>query len=306
MLDLASLLIFEKVASLRSFTVAARALGLPKSNVSRAIARLEEELNTRLFQRTTRDVMLTATGEALLNRSSAIIAHVGEALDYIGSLAGRPRGQLKITSGIGFGVKVLAEQLPDFLLQYPDINIVLDLDSRAADLVADSVDVAVRLGPLPDSGLVAVKLGDMRRYLCAAPTYLNRRGLPDSIEELATHDLVDMPSQDGRARTWTFSRGQEEIHMEAKPRISVNDVLTIQRLVSNGAGIGLLTGHICSPEIKAGRLIHLCQEWSASPVEVNLVFPSRRELSPVVRAFVDFMRNSIHPGKLWMDDPLST
>jgi DNA-binding transcriptional LysR family regulator len=304
-LDLNTLRVFEKVASLKSFTAAARALGLPKSNVSRAIARIEDELGTRLFQRTTRDVVLTLTGQALLDRSTDIIDSLSEALAYVGSLAGQPRGVLKISAGMGFGVNVLAEQLPEFLLRYPEIDIALDLESRSADLVAESVDVAVRLGPLPDSGLVAVKLGEMRRYLCAAPAYLERRGSPRSIEDIARHDTIDMPSLDGRARPWAFSRGDETIRLETKPRISVNEALTIHRLVSNAAGLGLLTGYICAPEIAAGRLVYLFPDWSPSAIEVSLVFPSRRELSPIVRAFVDYMKESSRPGTLWMDDPLA-
>jgi LysR family transcriptional regulator for bpeEF and oprC len=304
MLDLNSLQIFDKVASLKSFTAAARALGLPKSNVSRSVARLEDALGTRLFQRTTRDVVLTLTGQALLDRSAEIIARLSEALDYVGSLSGQPRGTLKISAGMGFGVNVLAEQLPEFLLRYPEIAIALDLESRTADLVAEAVDVAVRLGPLPDSGLVAVKLGEIHRYLCAAPAYLERRGSPKSIDALAHHDTIDMPTADGRARPWSFSRGSETIRLDTKPRISVNEALTIHRLVSNGAGVGLLSGYICAPEIAAGRLVHLFPDWWPASVEVSLVFPSRRELSPIVRAFVDYMKEVSRPGFLWMNDPL--
>ena len=127
MLDLNSLRVFEKVASLKSFTGAARALGLPKSNISRSIARLEAELGTRLFQRTTRDVVLTLTGAALLDRSTDIINGLSEALDYVGRLGGQPRGTLKISAGIGFGINVLAEQLPEFLKRHPQIDITLYL-----------------------------------------------------------------------------------------------------------------------------------------------------------------------------------
>lgn len=305
MLDINSLQMFEKVASLKSFTAAARALGMPKSNVSRAIARLEAQLGTRLFQRTTRDVVLTPTGQALLERSTDIIANLSDALDYVRSLAGQPRGLLKISAGVGFGVNVLAEQLPGFLLLYPDIEISLDLDSRPADLVAQAVDVAVRMGPLPDSGMVAVKLGEMRRYLCAAPSYLERRGRPSSIDHLAGHETIDMPGPDGRARPWTFSRGKETVRVEVKPRLSVNEALTIHRLVANGAGLGLLSGYICAPQILAGQLVDILPDWSPPAVEVNLVFPSRRELSPVVRAFVDYMKEVSRPGSLWMKDTLT-
>jgi DNA-binding transcriptional LysR family regulator len=304
MLDLNSLRVFEKVASLKSFTAAARALGLPKSNVSRSVARLEDALGTRLFQRTTRDVVLTLTGAALLDRSSALIANISEALEYVGSLGGQPRGILKMSAGVGFGINVLAEQLPGFLRRYPEIGIALDLESRPADLIAEAVDVAVRLGPLPDSGLVAVKLGEMRRYLCAAPAYLERRGLPKSIEDVVRHDTIDMPGLNGRTRPWVFSRGRETIRLDVVPRISVNEALTIYRLALNGAGLGILSGYLCAPEIAADRLVRLFPDWSPPPVEVNLVFPSRRELSPAVRAFVDYMKEVSTPGVLWLCDPL--
>jgi DNA-binding transcriptional LysR family regulator len=305
-LDFNSLRVFEKVASLKSFTAAARALGLPKSNVSRSIARLEDALGTRLFQRTTRDVVLTLSGAALLDRSGAIIAGLREALDYVASLGGRPRGVLRISAGIGFGINVLAEQLPGFLHRYPEVGIALDLGSRPADLVAEAVDIAIRLGPMPDSGLVAVRLGEMRRYLCAAPTYLERRGQPQSIEEVAQHDTIEMPLLDGRTRPWTFSRGREAIRLEVPPRISVNEALTIHRLVLNGAGLGILSGYLCAPEIAAGRLVRLLPNWSAPAVEVNIVYPSRRELSPAVRAFVDYMKEVSRPGVSWMSDPLES
>jgi DNA-binding transcriptional LysR family regulator len=305
-LDLNSLLTFEKVASLKSFTAAARALGLPKSNVSRAIARLEDALGTRLFQRTTRDVVLTPTGQALLDRSAAIIAGLNEALDYVGSLAGRPRGTLKISAGIGFGVNVLAEQLPEFLRRFPEITIALALESRAADLVAESIDVAIRLGPLPDSGLVAVRLGEMRRFLCASPDYVARCGSPGSVQDLTSHDRIEMSAPDGRDRPWVFSRGAETIRVETRSRVTVNEALTIHRLVERGAGLGLLTGYLCAPLIADGRLVHLLPDWTTPPVEVSLVFPSRRELSPVVRAFVDYMKEVSRPGELWMNDPLPT
>jgi len=304
-LDLNALRLFEKVASLKSFTAAARALGLPKSNVSRSIARLEDALGTRLFQRTTRDVELTLTGQALLDRSAEIIANLDDALDYVGSLGGQPRGVLRISAGVGFGVNVLAEQLPEFLRRYPEIDISLDLESRPADLVADAIDVAVRLGPLSESGLVAVKLGEMQRYLCASPAYLARRGAPKSIGDLARHDTIDMPGADGRARPWIFLRGSETIRLEVAPRVSVNEALTIHRLVSNGAGLGLLSGYICAPAIAAGHLVRLFPDWSPTPVEVNLVFPSRRELAPAVRAFVDYVKEVSRPGFLWLNDPLA-
>lgn len=307
MLDLNDLRVFDRVAALRSFSAASRALGLPKSSVSRGVARLEAELGTRLLQRTTREVVLTETGILLQERCADILARVGETVDYVGSLRAAPRGALKVSAGIGFGLNILSELLPQFLERYADVDISLELTSRSVDLVAESVDVAIRLGPMPDSGLVARRLGAMRRYLCVAPAYLQRRGTPHALEDLRGHDIVEMPSSDGRPRAWTF-RGDtgEMVKVEVHPRLAVNEALTIHRLVLNGAGIGILSGYLCTPGIRDGRLVHLFPEWSLPPVEVNVLFPSNRELSPVVRAFVNFLKETSMPGQAWQDDSMAT
>ncbi len=299
MLDLNDLRVFEKVATLKNFTAGARALGLPKSTVSRAIARLEAELGVRLFQRTTREVGLTTTGAALKDRCIEMMKELTATLDYVESLTETPRGHLTIASGAGFGINILSEQLPVFLRRYPEIEITLDLESRAVDLVAGAADVAIRLGPLPVSGLVAVRLGEMRRYLCAAPSYLAHRGVPKKIEDLAKHDLVEMPSLGTRARAWKFTKGGVTKSIAPRPKICVNEALAIYRLIAHGAGLGIISGYVCASDLAAGRLVHVLPQWSAPPVEVNIVFPSRRELSPTVRAFVDFMKE-VNVGGRWI------
>ena len=142
MLDLNDLQVFERVAALHGFTEAARALSLPKSNVSRSVARLEGALGARLFHRSTRDVTLTSAGIALRDRARDIIERAGEAFDYVGSLSRGPRGAIKINSGIGFGLNFLGPKLPTFLQRYPDVDVTLDLESRSADLVGEAIDAS--------------------------------------------------------------------------------------------------------------------------------------------------------------------
>ena len=239
MLDLNDLRVFASVARLSSFSAAARELGLPKSSVSRSVTRLEGSLHTRLVQRTTREVRLTESGIALQQRCLAILVDVNEAVDYVGSLGSGPRGLLRISAGIGFGVNVLSELLPPFLKQYPDMSIALDLTSRPIDLVAEGIDLTVRIGPMPDSEMVATHLGTIHRYLCASPEYLAERGMPETVEALLAHDIVEMPSSNGLPRLWSFVReGGEPVTLEIEPRITVNDPVTIHRLVANGAGVG--------------------------------------------------------------------
>ena len=304
--DLDDLRVFEKVGSLRSFAAAAKALSQPRSNVSRSIARLEASLGTRLINRTTREVTLTAAGKSLMDRCVGALDQLGEALTYVGSLATEASGPLRVSAGIGFGINVLSEQLPAFLQNHPDVDVMLDLTSRMADLVAERVDVAIRFGPLPDSSMVAVRLGEMKRVLCAAPAYLARKGDPHKLVDLMHHDVMEMPDAEGRerAREWTFIRDDQAQEIVVEPRLFVNDALTIHRLILNGAGIGIISCYLCAPDIEAGRLVQLLPEWSARPIVVNMVFPSRRELSPVVRAFVEYMKRANPPGKHWQNNEL--
>jgi LysR family transcriptional regulator for bpeEF and oprC len=305
MIDLAALRIFEKVASLGSFSAAARALGLPKSSVSRAVSLLEADLGTRLLQRTSRAVALTESGVALRDRCPDILARVEETVNYISGLAGSPRGHLRISAGIGFGINVLAELLPDFIARYPGVDVSLDLSSRPVDLVSSGVDVAIRMGPLPDSEVVATRLAALHRYVCVAPSYVARKGVPRTIAELRNHDAIEMPGADGRPRSWVFAGPHGETKsVEPSLRISVNEALTIHRLVLNGAGIGVLSAYLCGPDIAAGRLVHLFPEWQLPSLHVSVLFPSNRELSPVVRAFVDFIKEASRPGVAWQIDPL--
>jgi DNA-binding transcriptional LysR family regulator len=302
MLNLNDLRVFEKVAALKSFSAAARALELPKSSISRAVTRLEKELGARLFQRTTREVTLTDTGTALQERCIDMPYRVGETLDYVGGLRATPRGRLNVTAGIGFGVNVLLELQPRFIEGYPEANVCVDLTSQAVDLVAEGVDLAIRMGPMPPSQAVAKRLGSIRRYLCAAPSYLGKHGSPRSVADLGKHDAIEMPAINGRPRIWTFSNSKHRTaEIEPRPRIIVNDPLTIHRLVANGAGIGCVSGYLCTPDFKTGRLIHLLSEWTLPSVKVSVVFPSHRELAPAIRAFVDFIKNASQPGVSWQD-----
>ena len=302
MLDLNDLRVFEKVAALKGFSAAARVLCLPKSSVSRSVARLEEELGTRLLQRTTREVALTESGHVLQRRCVELLSQISAAVDAVGNFGRTPGGRLSISAGIGFGVNVLSELLPKFLERYPEISVSVDLSSRSADLVAQSVDVAIRMGPMPDSNIVAKRLGRLQRVLCASKVYLKCHGTPASIDQLTGHDQIEMAAPDGRARIWSFSQpGRKTQHFETAPRIVINDPLTIYRLVANGAGIACLSRYLCDGDLASGRMVQLLSDWQVPPVDVSVVFPSHRELSPTVRAFVDFMRDASVPGIPWLE-----
>lgn len=296
--DLNHLKVFERVARLGSFSAAAREMGMPRSSVSRAVAALEEALATRLLQRSTRAVVLTEAGAALHRRSAEAIAELSEALDYMEGLGARPAGPLRVSAGIGLGIKVLAEHLPTFLERYPDIELDLHLESQRVELIPERIDVALRFGDLPDSSLVAIRLGVLDRLLCAAPGYLSRYGTPEHPEDLGTHRLLDMPTPCYRPRRWQFNGPDGMVLLDLRPTTTVDEILTLHKLVRGGAGIAGLSRYLCEEDLEAGRLVQVLPQWSLPPVPLSLLFPSRRELAPAVRAFVDFMRE-IEPLAPW-------
>jgi LysR family transcriptional regulator for bpeEF and oprC len=306
-INLNDLRVFERVAALRNFSAAGRALGVPKSTVSRCVMRLETELGVRLIQRSTHTVRLTEPGLALKRRCLEIFAHVNKAIDDVSSASRLPKGTLKINATIGFGYSVLSETLLTFLERYPDIDVSLELTSRPVDIVAEGIDAAIRIGHLPDSRLIATGLGSVNKYLCASPLYLKRRGQPQSIKSLKDHDTIESTCHnDGIPRTWQFCKNGVEIHrFDVSRKLLVNDPGMVHRLVLKGAGIASLPGFWCAPDFETGRLIRLFPEWTMPPVEVNILYPSRRGLSPAVRAFVEHMKQSAEGGKLWMHDPIA-
>lgn len=289
MIDMNHLRIFERVATRGSFSKAARDLGLPRSNVSRAILKLEESLGVRLIERSTRQMRLTSAGQVLQLRVAPAMSGAADAVKYVQEMAAAPAGPLRISAGIGLGINVLGDALPRFLDRYPDIRLDLHLESKLVDLLAEDIDVALRFGALQDSSLISRRLGVLPRMLCAAPSYLAARGSPTRPEDLARHRIVDMPTPDGRPRSLRLSGADELVSVNLTPTVTVDEVLTLHRLVRGGAGIGVISCYLCEPEIESGQLVHVLPEWSVSAVPLLLVFPSRRDLAPAVRAFADFM-----------------
>jgi DNA-binding transcriptional LysR family regulator len=302
MIDMDDVRAFQKVGSLLSFSAAGRILGVRKSAISRSIQRLENALHVRLLERTTRGVALTDAGRAMLLHFGPILSQMDEVVDLAASLSAHPRGRLKLTAAIGFGIEVLTELLPEFSLAYPDIAIALELTSRTVDMVAEQFDVAFRMGPLVDSNLVVTRLGAIRCQLCAAPSYLARRGVPQSPADLGSHDLLAIPRANGLPGRWTFqdTKGNQSIE-DLSPRLTANDPHVLSQMAINGAGIATVANYAAVPEIKRGRLIRVLPEWTVPAVDVSLVMPSGRERSPASRAFVAFVRKRMVRNSRWFD-----
>jgi DNA-binding transcriptional LysR family regulator len=302
LIDIDDMRAFQKVATLLSFSAAGRVLSVRKSAVSRSIQRLEALLGVRLFERTTREVALTEAGRTLLGRFSDIVDRVDDVIDLAASLASHPRGRLKVTAGIGFGIEVLTELLPRFSRAFPEVDIFLDLTSRSLDLVAEQVDVAFRMGPMSDSALIATRLGAIGCTLCAAPAYVERRGWPKTLEDLQTHDLLAIPRKDGLPRRWCLKdKDGVEHRFEGAARLTANDPHAIHTMVLNGAGIAAPAKYLVMPEIERGNLVRMLPEWSVPAVHVSLVMPAGKERSPAARVFVDFVRQWTAGNARWFE-----
>lgn len=285
----AALEAFAKVAETQSFSEAARRLRSSKSAVSRHVAALEADLGARLFHRTTRSLTLTEAGRGYFERASRILADLDEANASVSQLQAAPRGRLRVNAPMSFGFLHLAPALGDFLARYPEIELEVALTDRFVDLVDEGVDVAVRIGNLTDSSLVARRLAVIHRVVCASPDYLKARGVPQTPDDLKAHDCLTNTNM-GAGREWRF------VHPDGKPwpvevrgRMSSNngDMLRVAALRSHGF-VGLPT-FIVGEDLKAGTLVSVLEPFIAQDLTLNAVYPTARHLSPKVRAFVDFL-----------------
>ena len=294
-MDLNEIVVFAKVVETGGFTAAATALGLPKSTVSRKVAQLEERLGARLLQRTTRKLGLTEIGRAYYERCQRIVADISEAEQLVADLQEAPRGLLRVTAPIDVGGLYLGCIVADFLSHEPDIQIELVLSDRVFDLVAERLDLAIRFGPLPDSSMVARRLAPMRTVLVAAPAYVEKRGAPAVPEDLAEHDIVSFVPI-SRMKRWTL-RGPDGAELELMPyaRFSANGMFAVREAVRSGAGISLLPDFAVHQELTGGTLVRVMPDWHGLEAELFAVYPSTRNLSPKLRAFLDFLAARLTP-----------
>lgn len=299
---LAALEAFVKVAETQSFSEAARRLRSSKSAVSRHVAALEADLGARLFNRTTRSLTLTEAGRGYFARATRILADLEEADASVSQLQAAPRGHLRVNAPMSFGFLHLAPALGDFLARYPEVELDVTLTDRFVDLIDEGVDVAVRIGSLTDSSLVARRLAVVRRVLCASPDYLKARGVPQTPDDLKTHDCLSNTNINA-TREWRF------IHLDGKPwpvevkgRMSANNGDMLRVAALRGHGFVHLPTFIVGDDIKAGTLVSVLEPYIAQDLTLNAVYSTARHLSPKVRAFVDFLAERFGGAKPYWDD----
>ena len=284
---LLTLEMFVAVASEGGFAAAARKLGSSPPAVTRGIAALEARLGTTLFHRSTRAVALTDAGTAFLDRARRILAELAGAERELRGAAAEPRGQLHLTAPVMFGRLHVLPVVGDLMAQHRELMVRMMLIDRNVRIVEEGIDVAVRVGPLADSGLKAVRVGAVRQMLVASPAYLARRGAPAAIAELAHHELIGTMGPRWTSE-WQFASGRWRL--DAPPRLVVNTVDGVLAAAEAGLGIANLLSYQLAEAVDAGRLISLLADEQPSALPVHLLFEPSRAALPAVRLFIDAMK----------------
>lgn len=290
---------FVGVAEAESFSGAARRLGASKSAVSRLVSALEARLGARLFHRTTRALTLTEAGRGYLDRARRILSDLDEADQCVGELQAAPRGRLRVNAPMSFGFLHLAPAIPDFLALYPEVEIELSMNDRFVDLVEEGFDVAVRIGALASSSLIARKLAPVRRVVCASPAYLAQRGTPQTPDDLKTQDCLPN-SNIALLHEWRFITPEgKPWPVEVKGRLCANNGDALRVAALKGLGLAFLPSFIVGADLQSGTLTSVLDPFVAQDMSLNAVYPHARHLSPKVRAFVDFLGKRFGPRPYW-------
>jgi len=279
---------FLAVAEDGSLSAASRRLRTPLATVSRKISDLESHLRTKLFSRSSRKLVLTDAGSSYLAACKLILADVSEAERAASGEYAAPKGELTVTTPIGLGSIILIPILVDFLKAYPDIRVRLVPTDVALSLFQENIDVGVRIGVLPDSSLIAIRVGTTQRVVCASPAYLEAHGVPRIPEDLIEHDCINYAGF-GQADTWTFVKGGINVAVPVKTRLFVGSAEAAYAAARAGIGVTKALAYQLKVGAEAGALTTVLEEFQAASMPVNLVFTANRFLPIKVRAFLDFV-----------------
>ncbi|MBK6806810.1 MAG: LysR family transcriptional regulator [Betaproteobacteria bacterium] len=280
---------FVTVVEAGSFARAAQRLDASVSAVSRHVAELEAHLDARLLNRTTRRLSLTEAGAAFHERCVQLLADLEEAEQGASQGGATPRGTLKLTCPITYGVRVLAPAIAAFVARHAQVRVDVELSDRAVDLVDEGIDLAVRIGAIRSQFLVARRIGSTALVCCASPHYLARNGTPRTPEDLSRHACLTYEYAPVRNQ-WRFASpdGSERAVRVAGP-IHANNGRMLVALAAQGAGIALEPDFMVAPDLADGRLVPILDDWTPPAIPIHAAYPSRRHLSAKVRAFVDFL-----------------
>ncbi|WP_394827848.1 LysR family transcriptional regulator [Pendulispora albinea] len=295
--DLNQMVIFAAVLDTGSFTAAAKALGIPKSTVSKRVAELEDRLGTRLLNRTTRRVKPTAAGAAYYAQCRKIVGDAQAADRIAAEGSGALRGLVRVTAPRLLEA-IVEPVMTRFLAENVHVSLDLLITNRRVDLVEEGVDLAIRPGVLPDSSMIARRLGDVAHCVSAAPDYLARHPPVTKPLDLREHDCISFSSKGGQ-RTWTFERDGEKIAVPVRGRYSVSSAALVRRAAVAGLGVASVPEFIVADDLLAGRLVRILPGWSLGRGAVQLVYPGGRHASPSVRALIDRLVSAFADDPPW-------
>ncbi|MCH7419227.1 LysR family transcriptional regulator [Pseudomonas mosselii] len=280
--------VFVAVGELESFAAAARRLAISPAAVTRAVTALEEQLGVKLLLRTTRSVRLTEAGGRYLQDTRHILASIVEANEAAAGINAAPKGDLAVTAPILFGKKFVMPCIVRYLQQYPEVDVSAYFLDRVVNLVEEGMDVAVRIGQLPDSGLKALRVGRMRRLLCASPEYLERHGTPRHPSELQKHEVIAAGTLSPRT-DWRFGAIDDPTLIRMKPRLTVTSNDAAIAAASAGLGIARLLSYQVADEVAAGRLQVILAEYEEAPWPIHILHRESKYGSTKVRTFIDML-----------------
>lgn len=279
---------FVAVAETDSFTQAAKRLGISTAQVSRQVSALEARLATRLFYRTTRKVSLTEAGQIYFQHCRHVLDGLAEAERTITNLHSKPRGKLRITAPVIYGEKTIAPLVNDFVLRYPELEVDLELTNRTLDLVAEGYDMAVRMGNLESSTLMARRLASRTQYVCASPGYMTSHGAPHSLSELHSHNCLQ-----GSLDHWRFQENQKARSIKVKGNFRCGSGWALLDAALKGVGIVQLPAYYVQPHLQSGHLVALLTQHQPPDEGIWAVYPHTHHLSPKVRYLLDHLAQSL-------------
>lgn len=288
--------VFARVARLQGFAPAARELRLSPTAVSRHVAQLEERLGVRLLYRTTRSVTPTEDGQAYLTRAEQLLHELDELEEVVSAGGAQPRGSIRISVGVSFAEEQLNGLMPGFLAAHPELNLELILSDRHLDLIAEGIDLAIRIGAMPDSALFARRFAPCRHVVCASPSYLEMYGPPAQPNDLRERECIIDTNQ---PRNWWFQGVAGVETIEVQGRYRANSAHAVRDMVSAGLGIAYMPTFVAGPCIRRGDLVPILTDYRALELTLHAAYPERRYLSAGLRAFLDLLSTQFGDNPAW-------
>jgi len=292
---LRSMEVFVAAVDSGSFTAAAERFGISAVMVGKHVRELEHKLGAALLTRTTRRQSLTEIGRQYAEQCRAILAQIGAAESLAETMRVAPRGVLKVTAAVSFGMEWLSPMIPDFLEMYPEVSIDLSLNDRMIDMVEEGFDIAVRIGTLEDSSLVARPLQPYGLVICGAPDYLARRGVPRVPADLARHECLEFSGWVPQAR-WRL-KGEKDARNIPLSRLRANNSYALKQAALKGFGLIMQAETALAQDIAAGRLVRVLDDYLPTPRPMHLLYPRNRQPTPKLTSFIDFMLSRLGPSK---------